>query len=99
MREFIDKILANNYDETFRPYIDFIVTYGTHYFSIGRFGGKIRIAIEVDTKLSEQMTSDRIEFNMKVQLNVFMIRLGIDLGFEYDRETVDEQFEKHTSQK
>jgi hypothetical protein len=42
------------------------------------------------------MISDRIEFNMKVQLNVFMIRLGIDIGFEYNGETVDELFEKYT---
>jgi hypothetical protein len=96
MNTYIERMLTKNYNESSKEYIEFIETYGTHYFSNAKFGGKIRVVIEIDEKLNKIMTLNSIKQNVEIELKILSASLGIDFGFENTNQVVDSNFKSNT---
>ncbi len=96
MNAYIERMQTKNYNESSKEYIEFIETYGTHYFSNAKFGGKIRVVIEIDEKLYKIMNFNSIKQNAEIQLKYLSASLGIDFGFENTNQVVDSNFKSNT---
>jgi hypothetical protein len=64
-QNFIDQFLPNTYQQNPAKYQEFLSIFGTHFFSIGYFGGCLTTKIEITESLTEKMNDNEIKAEAK----------------------------------
>ncbi|XP_074599185.1 perivitellin-2 67 kDa subunit-like [Brevipalpus obovatus] len=96
MSDYLSKDLPNSYEDDPERYLDFLRSYGTHYFKSGTLGGSIKFWTQVAKYPLRNRTSEYLIKNAKsVYYNVLENR-GAPSDPSFRNTSSDEIFQKHS---
>ncbi|XP_054155501.1 perivitellin-2 67 kDa subunit-like [Oppia nitens] len=87
--DFVDHILPATYAEDPLKYIEFVDTFGTHYFDSGIFGGFVQQSIELQSNLHLKMSEKDLKVNAEAS---FLSVVKLKGGYTKDVQNVSRQF-------
>ncbi len=93
MREFYDKFLPNTYAENPAKYQEFLSLFGTHYFTTARFGGLLKVNIEINKNYAKTLSAQ----NMEIQASLsFLNIISLSGGYSKGSQRVDTNFKQNS---
>lgn len=91
---YVERFLPQTFDSsTFPKYMKFIKTFGTHYFSQGKFGGLLRLVLTTDQSYFQGQTDTQVKAQARATF-FNIIKLGG--GGSSSKQTVDSKFTEVT---